>query len=122
MNSSSSEDEIEDNNAEHLIVLLVMKELEGEKKRKRRGSKVNHHFIPLNLAFGHVLLMKDYFTSLTTYPPHLFRRCHRMRRYLFVHVSKPARPTLAFLTHRRNDTDLIGFSVYQKTSDRKSVV
>ena len=63
MNSSSSEDEIEDNNAEHLIVLLVMKELEGEKKRKWKGSKVSRLCIPWNRALRHDMLMKDYFTS-----------------------------------------------------------
>jgi hypothetical protein len=34
---------------------------------------------PPEPRLGHNLLMRDYFAEVPTYPPHLFRRRHRMR-------------------------------------------
>ena len=57
----------EDDDVEHLVLLYLVQELEGDKKIKRQGLKVGRLRIPRNRALGHNLLMKDYFAEVPTY-------------------------------------------------------
>ena len=81
-----------------VVEVLAMKDLEGRKKKKRRGSTAGRLYIPRNRFFGNELLMRDYFMEIPTYPPHIFRRKYRMRRSLFMKIVEACDANYRYFT------------------------
>lgn len=64
----------DDDDVEHLVLLYIVQELEGDKKIKHQGLKVGRFRIPRNRALGHPMLRKDYLAEVPTYMYHIFHR------------------------------------------------
>jgi hypothetical protein len=56
-------DALFDDDAEQMIAILAVKELEDRKRKPQRGSTVGHLCIPRNRALSHDMLMRDYFAE-----------------------------------------------------------
>ena len=97
-----------------LVMALAVKEHEDENQKRRQGSTVGRLCIPRNRHLGNEMLMQDYFADNPTYPPHLFRRRYRMRRFLFVKLVQACEANCRYFTQRKNVAGLKVFSAYQK--------
>jgi hypothetical protein len=82
LEDSSSSDgsdlqELLDDDLEQTAMILAAA-VTDVRPKKRKGSNMGRLCIPRNRALGHNMLMRDYFTEVSTYPPHLFRCRYRM--------------------------------------------
>jgi hypothetical protein len=101
-NSSSSndfdvEDVLFDDDAEQMIVLLMVKDLEDRRKDPLRGLTIGHLCILRNCTLGHEMLKRDYFAEVSTYPPPLICRRYQTRKELFVKIVKASEANCCFL-------------------------
>jgi hypothetical protein len=72
LNESNLEDMLLDDDIEHTMVIVIVKNLQDRLQIKmRRGSIVCHICIPQNSTLGHASLMQDYFSEVSTYLPSL---------------------------------------------------
>jgi hypothetical protein len=121
--NSYLEDILVDDNVEQAMVIIVVKNLHDRLQMKmRRGSVVDHLFIPENRALGHESLIQDYISKVPTYPPSLFCRRFRMRRQLFFKIVRACEANCRYFTCRGNVGDTLGFSAFQKISAAMHVI
>ena len=121
---SNIDDLLQDDDAEMMVAVLAMQELEDRAKLldQRRRSQMGRICIQRNHARAHDQLMQDYFAEVPTYPPRLFRRRYRMRRSLFVKIVRDCEVNSEYFKRRRNAAGTMGFSAFQKISAAMRVI
>jgi hypothetical protein len=122
--NSYLEDLLVDDNVEHTMVIIIVKNLHNRLQMKmQRGFVIGYLCIPQNRALGHESLIQDYFSKVpTTYPPSLFCRRFRMRQKLFVKIVRACEANCLYFTSQRNAVDTLGYSAFQKISAAMRVI
>jgi hypothetical protein len=122
-NDSNINDLQQDDNTEHMVLIIAAKELEDRANmNKRRRSMAVRVCVPRNRALGHTMLMQDYLAEVPTYPPHLFCRRYRLCWTLFVKILQACEENSLYFTRGRNDVVILGLSFYQKISAAMRVI
>ena len=124
LDDSDMDELLQDDDADMMILILAMKELEDRTALldRRIWSKMGRMCIPRNRGLGHAQLMQDYFAEVPTYPPRLFRRRYRMRRSLFKKIVRDCEANSTYFKQRRNVAGTLGFSSWQKISAAMQVI
>jgi hypothetical protein len=121
--NSDVEDMLLDNDIEHTMVIVAVKNLQDWLQIKmQHGSIVGHLCIPRHLALGHAGLMQDYFSEVPIYQPSLFRRRYQKNRQLFVKIVQACEANCRYFTSHRNIARTLGFSTFEKISEAMRVI
>ena len=93
-----------DSDEDEIIEELVMETLQP---KRHRSIRRNH-------LVGHERLFLDYLAPTQIYPPTLFRRRFRMKRYLFLHIQSKVEAHDSYFVQKRNSANNLGLSSLQK--------
>ena len=110
--SSSSSDELEERVDE--VFDEIFEDTYNDIVEAQTNKQRKHAYIERNREVGHNRLWKDYFSEDSTFSAHLFRRCFRMNKELFMRIVHALSENVPFFQQRRDATGRFGISPLQK--------
>lgn len=103
-------DEDDEWDEEEDFAILMLLEMETNKRLKHGGSVVGHAVIRRKRQEVHQSLMRDYFAPNPVYPERYFRRRYRMSIDLWMLIAAALQEHDTFFVQKRNCVGTLGHS------------